>query len=127
MSKLSTLLATVVTTVALAALPLSASSASAQTVTRGDVRQGAAACRSLQVIGSKIAIRDFPFVNGLVVRSVPRGTILSTCEFVRGSGANSYPSKCGLRGADWYKVRSGRVSLIGSPFGYVPATCVRVL
>ncbi|NUW33649.1 hypothetical protein HTZ77_19740 [Nonomuraea sp. SMC257] len=126
MSKLFTLLATVVTTASLAALPLSATPVSAQSVTRGDVRQGAA-CRSLQVIGSKIAIRDFPFVNGLVVRSVPRGTILSTCEFVRGSGANSYPSKCGLRGADWYKVRSGRVSLIGSPFGYVPATCVRVL
>ncbi|YCK33040.1 hypothetical protein ACNF49_02730 [Actinomadura sp. ATCC 39365] len=113
-------------TMGFAAIPANAQT---QTTTQAVSRtaNGAGACRQVQVTGDKIAIRDFPFVNGLVVRTVARGTILTTCGVVAGNGSNSYPSKCGLRGQSWYQVRSGRLTVTGSPYGYVPATCVRVI
>jgi hypothetical protein len=83
-------------------------------------------CRRIQVTGSRVAIRDYPFTNGLVVRVLRRGAVLTSCERVRGGGANSYV-KCGRSGRDWYRVDSGRLTVIGSPNGYVPATCVRVI
>ncbi|MET9247123.1 hypothetical protein [Nonomuraea sp. NPDC003709] len=122
MFKPSTVFASAILAVTLAAVPLTAGPASAQTT----AQTSAQACRSLRVTGGNVAIRDFPFTNGLVLRTLATGTRLTTCELVRGTGANSYPNKCGKRGADWYKVRSGRTTVTGSPFGYVPATCVSV-
>ncbi|MEU8244754.1 hypothetical protein [Nonomuraea sp. NPDC048916] len=139
MFKTTTLFAASVIAALVAVTPTLASSANAtsttqtavqsatQTAGQSTAQTSASACRKLQVTGGRIAIRDFPFTNGLIVRAVPRGTILTSCEFVAGNGSNSYPPKCGRRGTSWYKVASGRLTITGSPFGYVAATCVRVL
>ncbi|TMR88297.1 hypothetical protein [Nonomuraea basaltis] len=139
----TTLFASAILAATLGALPLAATAANAQTTAQSTAhstaqttaqtmtahstaQQSAAPCRKIQITGRNVAIRDFPFVNGLVLRTVRTGTILTTCERTRLAGS-SYPSKCGLRGDVWYKVRSGRVSITGSPFGFVPVTCARAL
>ncbi|MEU6713806.1 SH3 domain-containing protein [Nonomuraea sp. NPDC046802] len=135
MFKPSTVFASAVIAATMAAVPVTTSAANAQTttqtamqtVTQTSVQGSAAACRSLRVTGGNVAIREFPFTNGAVLRTVPTGTTFSTCELLRGNGSNGYASKCGRTGHNWYKVRSGRTTVTGSPFGYVPATCVRVL
>ncbi|MEU4227277.1 hypothetical protein AB0F17_23535 [Nonomuraea sp. NPDC026600] len=84
--------------------------------------QAAAACRTIQVTGGKVAIREFPFTNGEILATVPHGTLLTSCGFLRGNGSNGYEIKCGSGGHDWYAVRS-RTGVTG----HVPATCVRVI
>ncbi|MER6006929.1 hypothetical protein ABT120_50920 [Nonomuraea angiospora] len=126
MFKPSTVFASAILAATLAAVPVTTSAANAQTTTQASTQGSASACWTLRVTGVNVAIRDFPFVNGLVLRTVPTGTVLTTCELVRGEPINRYLNKCGRDGRSWYKVRSGRTSLTGSPFGYVPATCVRV-
>lgn len=140
-----TLFASAILAATLGALPLAATPANAQkgaqatahstaqsttaqtTGQTSAARESAAPCRRIQVTGRNVAIRDFPFVNGLILRTLRTGTVLTTCERAVRQAGSGYPSKCGLRGAAWYKVRSGRVTVTGSPFGFVPATCVRVL
>ncbi|HEX4813203.1 MAG TPA: hypothetical protein VFV66_10680 [Nonomuraea sp.] len=129
----STLFASAILAATVAALPLAGTVANAQTTTQStahstvqNAAQRSAACRKIRITGGNVAIRDFPFVNGLVLRSVRTGTTLTACQRVRLAGS-SYANKCGRAGTDWYKVRSGRVTITGSPFGYVPVTCARVL
>ncbi|MBE1590977.1 hypothetical protein ACFPOI_08050 [Nonomuraea angiospora] len=134
MFKPSTVFASAILAATLAAVPVTTGAANAATTTQtttqastqASAQGSASACRTLRVTGVNVAIRDFPFVNGLVLRTVNTGTVLTTCELVRGEPINRYLNKCGRDGRSWYKVRSGRTSLTGSPFGYVPATCVRV-
>jgi hypothetical protein len=136
----STLFASAILAATLGALPLAGTAANAQstaqittqsthttTAQSTTAQQSAAPCRKIRVTGQNVAIRDFPFVNGLVLRTLRTGTILTTCERAVRQAGSSYPSKCGFRGDAWYKVRSGRTTVTGSPFGFVPATCVRVL
>ncbi|MFG1964779.1 hypothetical protein [Nonomuraea sp. NPDC049028] len=89
-------------------------------------RGSASVCRTIQVVGGRVAVRDFPFVNGLILRIVSRGSVFTSCELVHPSGSG-YGSKCGRAGYDWYRVVSGRRTFNGSPYGYVAATCVRVV
>ncbi|MGW6494482.1 hypothetical protein [Nonomuraea angiospora] len=126
MFKPSTVFASAILAATLTAVPVTTSAANAQTTTQASAQGSASACRSLRVTGANVAIRDFPFTNGLVLRTVPTGTTFTTCELFRGEPINRYLNKCGSDGRNWYKVRSGRTSLTGSPFGYVPATCARV-
>ncbi|MFI6637438.1 hypothetical protein ACIBI7_51885 [Nonomuraea fuscirosea] len=106
----------------------------AQTSTQNAERAGTQAstgraCWKIRVTArTRVAIREFQFVNADVLRSVRRGTVLTSCQFVRGGGANSYPNKCGRSGRNWFQVYSGtRTAFLNSPFGYVPATCARVV
>lgn len=82
------------------------------------------ACRDIQVTGGKVAIRDFAFTNGLNIRTVRRGTVLRSCGLVTGGG---YFRKCGVTDNRWFKVISGRVTVTGSRFGFVAASCARTL
>ena len=84
--------------------------------------QAAAACRTIQVTGRTAAILDLPFTNAITLATVPRGTLLTSCGFLRGNGSNGYGLKCGKGGHDWYAVRSRTGTT-----GHIPATCVRVI
>jgi hypothetical protein len=86
------------------------------------------ACFKIRVTArTRVAIREFQFVNADVLRTVPRGTTLTACKFVQGGGATSY-FKCGAQGVNWFQVRSGvRTAFLNSPFGYVPVSCATVV
>jgi hypothetical protein len=86
------------------------------------------ACFKIRVTArTRVAIREFQFVNAEVLGTVPRGTTLTACRFVQGGGANSY-FKCGSQGVNWFQVRSGvRTAFLNSPFGYVPVSCATVV
>jgi hypothetical protein len=99
----------------------------AQAQAQSQAQPQRAACRTIQVTGQNVGLREFPYNNADVLRAFTTGTLLRSCQFLRGGGANGYTPKCGQGGHNWYRViqstdPNGVVRTIN---GWVPATCVR--
>ncbi|MGW2156070.1 hypothetical protein [Nonomuraea sp. NPDC001699] len=117
---------TVGASVLAAAFVLAAVPASAQAQSQAPA---AAACRQIVITGSNVGVREFAFNNGQVLQTRKTGSVLTSCQFLRGNGSNGYTPKCGASGYNWYQVNikptRDEIGLVVTK-GYVPATCARV-
>ncbi|MDR8414354.1 hypothetical protein MTP10_37195 [Nonomuraea sp. 3-1Str] len=89
----------------------------------------ASACRQIVITGSNVGVREFAHNNAQVLQTRKTKSVLTSCQFVRGNGSNSYTPKCGASGRNWFQVNIKPTrDEVGFEVnkGYVPATCARV-
>ncbi|MEU8355635.1 hypothetical protein AB0C27_06420 [Nonomuraea sp. NPDC048882] len=107
----------------------STASASTTSATSATGKARASACRKIVITGVRVAVREFAFTNGDVLRVRDTGSTLTSCGVLRGGGANGYADKCGRTGHDWFQVIIPATrNWLGQSVtrGFVPVTCARV-
>lgn len=92
-----------------------------------NARQITAQNVNIVITGSRVALREGPFTNGEALRVRSTGSALRACGLLRGNGSNSYTSKCGSAGRNWWVIQGNFRNSLGWSVraAYVPVTCAR--